>query len=102
MNTLRTIVVVSTCLIASLWWAVSVTGEKPAIMPAPSLTQELQCPPGSRIADKVCACAPGSEWSGSQCTAKPLHSPQLPQPLQGPHMPQPDTRHVTTVDLRRR
>lgn len=75
---------------ASLWWGVAVLREDPVIVPAPSVTQALQCPAGTQLDGEVCTCAPGSEWTGRQCAAKTVT------------VQQPDTRHVTTVDLRRR
>ncbi len=47
----------------------------------------LQCTGGSYSEGKRCVCPVGAEWNGSAC---------------GPGAPQPDTRHVTTVDLRQR
>lgn len=90
MKTLRTIVVVSIFLAAALWWATTALRDEPVIIPAPSVAAQLQCPAGSYPNGKVCACEPGSDWTGSQCITSQ------------PEAPQPDTRHVTTVDLRRR
>lgn len=90
MKTLRTIVVVSTVLVAALWGASTALRDDLVIVPAPSVAAQLQCPAGSYPNGKVCACEPGSEWTGSQCVAS------------APEPPQPDTRHVTTVDLRKR
>lgn len=90
MKTLHTIVVVSIVVVAALWGCAAALRDDPVIIPAPSVAAQLQCPTGSYPNGRVCACEPGSEWTGSQCVAS------LPE------APQPDTRHVTTVDLRRR
>ncbi len=90
MKTFRTIVVVSVGLIVALWWAVMPPSKELEVGPPLSVTRELQCPANSRIEGKLCMCAPGSAWNGSAC-ATAAYDPT-----------QPDSRHVTTVDLRRR
>ena len=90
MNTLRTIVVVSTGLIVALWWAVMPPRDQLRTGAPLSSTKELQCPGGARVEGKLCMCLPGSAWNGSACAAA-TYDPT-----------QPDQRHVTTVDLRHR
>jgi hypothetical protein len=83
-KTLRIIVVVSLGLIAVLWWAL-MPPRRPVVIggqPPPP-----QCAGGSYADGGRCVCPVGAEWTGSMC---------------GPGAPQPDTRHVTTVDLRHR
>jgi hypothetical protein len=87
MKTLRTIVVVSTAVLAALWWAVMPPEDKLVIAAPVAVTQALQCPAGSRVEQKECVCPAGQMWDGSACA------------FVGPL---PDTRHVTTVDLRHR
>ena len=90
MKAIRTIVVVSIGVIAALYWAVMPPRDQPQVGPPRSGSKKLQSPGGSRVEGKLCMCAPGSAWNGSEC-ATASYDPN-----------QPDRRHVTTVDLRRR
>ena len=83
MKMLPIIVVVALGLVAVWWWA-----SAPAlpIIAAATPPPSLQCAGGSHADGERCVCPVGAEWTGSVC---------------GPGAPQPDTRHVTTVDLRR-
>ncbi len=85
MKTFRTIVVVSVGLIAALLWAVMPPQDKPVIGLPLEVSAQRQCPAGSELEGKLCMCPKGSIWNGSGCAAG----------AEGP-----DTRHVTTVDLR--
>jgi hypothetical protein len=87
MKTLRTIVVVSIGLIVALGWAVMPPRDKPVIGLPLDISRQAQCPAGSQLEGKLCMCPKGSNWTGSACA---------------PGAEGPDTRHVTTVDLRRR
>jgi hypothetical protein len=87
MKTFRTIVVVSIGLIVALWWAVMPPRDKLVIGLPLDVSKQLQCPAGTELEGKLCMCPKGSNWIGSACVPGP----------EGP-----DTRHVTTVDLRHR
>lgn len=87
MKTVRTMVVVSVALIVALGWAVMAPQDKPVIGLPLDASKQLQCPAGSELEGKLCMCPKGSIWTGSACA---------------PGVEGPDTRHVTTVDLRRR
>lgn len=87
MNTRRTIVVVSLGLIVALAWAVMAPQDLPVIALPIEVSKQLQCPPGTQPEGKLCSCPRGSSWTGRTC-------------MTGPDGP--DTRHVTTVDLRHR
>lgn len=87
MTNRRTIVIVSLGLLAALAWAVMAPRELPVIALPVEVSQQRQCPPGSQPQGELCSCARGSSWTGRACKADP----------EGP-----DTRHVTTVDLRHR
>ena len=87
MKTVRTMVVVSIGLIVALGWAVMPPEDKPVIGLPLDVSKQLQCPSGSELAGKLCMCPRGSNWTGSACA---------------PGTEGPDTRHVTTVDLRYR
>ncbi len=87
MNTLRTMVVVSIGVIVALGWAVMPPQDKPVIALPLEASRQLQCPAGSELEGKLCMCPKGSSWNGKAC---------------GPGAEGPDTRHVTTVDLRQR
>lgn len=87
MNTRRTIVLVSLGLIVALGWAVMPPRDLPVIALPLNISTQLQCPPGSGLDGTMCSCPRGSSWTGSACASGP----------EGP-----DTRHVTTVDLRQR
>jgi opacity protein-like surface antigen len=89
-NLLPTIIVISAGLLAALWWAVMPARvAQPTTAPVASSSAK-QCPPGSKVEGKLCVCAAGSRWTGSECT------------VSTDDLRQSDTRHVTTVDLRRR
>ena len=88
MNTFRTIAVISTGLIVALWWAVMPPRNDVQTGPPLVVSKELQCPAGARVEGKLCMCLPGSAWNGSACAAASYDPTQ------------PDSRHVTTVDLR--
>ena len=87
MKTLRMIVVVSIGLIVALGWAVLPPRHLPVIKAPLEVSEQRQCPPGSELDGKLCTCPRGSTWTGSACA---------------PGAEGPDTRHVTTVDLRHR
>jgi hypothetical protein len=82
-KTLRIIVVVSLGLIGVLWWAVM----PPRHIAVKATPMAPQCAGGSYADGGRCVCPVGADWDGRAC---------------GPGAPQPDTRHVTTVDLRHR
>lgn len=84
MKPLRSMVLVSLGLIAVLWWAV-MPPRHFGVNVAPPMA--LHCAGGSYPEGKRCVCPVGADWDGRAC---------------GPGAPQPDTRHVTTVDLRHR
>jgi hypothetical protein len=81
---LRSIVVVSLGLLAVSWWALRPSRDQVADVAPPI---GLQCAGGSYADGQRCVCPAGADWDGRAC---------------GPGAPQPDTRHVTTVDLRHR
>ena len=87
MKSFRTIIAVSLALIMALWWAVMPPRDRPEIGPPLDVSRQQQCPIGTQLEGKLCMCPKGSNWTGSACAAGP----------EGP-----DTRHVTTVDLRYR
>lgn len=87
MKTLRIIAVMSIGLIVALWWAVLPPRDLPVIKAPLEVSKQRQCPPGSELDGKLCKCPNGSNWTGSACA---------------PEAEGPDTRHVTTVDLRHR
>jgi hypothetical protein len=85
MNTLRTVIAVSIAVLAALWWAVRPPQDALVIKPPLTASEALQCPAGARVEHKQCVCPAGEMWDGAACA------------FVGPL---PDTRHVTTVDLR--
>ena len=87
MNTRRTVLVVSIGLIVALGCAVLPPRELPVIGAPVSLAAQPDCPLGSQREGTLCTCPRGSNWTGSLCA---------------PEKEGPDTRHVTTVDLRQR
>ncbi|WP_426104017.1 hypothetical protein [Massilia sp. TSP1-1-2] len=87
MKTLRTIVIVSIGLIVALGWAVMPPRDLPVIGLPLEVSKQLQCPPGTALEGKLCMCPKGSNWTNGTCALGP----------EGP-----ETRHVTTVDLRQR
>ncbi len=90
MNMLPTVIVIAAGLLAALWWAVMPAREAPGATAPNGAAVTQQCPQGSHADGKRCVCDTGSQWTGSAC-ATPTDDVQ-----------HPDTRHVTTVDLRRR
>ena len=90
MNMLPTIIVISAGLLAALWWSIMPARIEPNTKLPIAAASAKQCPPGSKVEVKLCVCAAGSKWTGSECA------------VSTDDLQQPDTRHVTTVDLRRR
>ena len=94
MKILPTIIVLAAGVLAALWWAfMPARIEPPTTAPATaaiSAGSAKQCPPGSKADGKLCVCDAGSKWTGRECA------------VSTDDLQQPDTRHVTTVDLRGR
>jgi hypothetical protein len=86
MKKLRALLVVATGLAAALYWAWLAPREQPPAGLPLAAVKAAQCLGGSEPEGASCRCPTGSAWTGTLCASGPDG---------------PDTRHVTTVDLRR-
>jgi hypothetical protein len=83
---LRTLLVVAIGLTAALCWALLAPRQQPQTGLPLASAKAAQCLGGSEPEGASCRCPTGSAWTGTLCASGPDG---------------PDTRHVTTVDLRR-